>query len=56
MSESARPPSGLPPYLRVVEVFKPTTRATDARTTEKDETLPAGGLTAPRDDMDGMWE
>jgi hypothetical protein len=52
----ARESKGLPPYLRVVEVFKPTTRAPGARTTEQDATLPPGVLSAPRDGEDGGWE
>jgi hypothetical protein len=56
MSESAPAgSSGLgPPHLRVVENdhLKPTVRASSARTTELDDRLPAGVLSAPHDD----WE
>jgi hypothetical protein len=53
----AKPSKPLGPgHLKVVEVFKPTTRAPGARTTERDATLPTGVLSAPRDGMDGGWE
>jgi hypothetical protein len=46
----------LSPHLRIVEVYPPATRSPGARTTEQDDTLPTGVLSAPRDGMDGGWE